>query len=453
MLAKLPTSTSLLSRLIATPDLVRTVRGLPENVFSALVRHVGVEDCGELVALATTEQLVAAFDEDLFANAAPGEREELDPQRFALWLEVLLEAGDEAAARRITELSEDFVVRVFSSLILVLDQDALLTRLREDESGGYAAEKALDSALAEHIEGYLLVARIYEGWDAVLSLILALDRHHRWLLVLILDRCAALSRDLAWDLDALSEVLSSTESLAEDVEAERDERRARRGFVEARSAKSFLALSRIPIDGSLAAEMRDPVTRDYLRLLEPKSDTAPGAAARATEEDSLARTLAALPAGSVLPQQDTSRGPLVSRTGEAERPQWPRNVVEGLRGLADASPERFDQRMQELAYLANALLAGAAIDGRRLRPAEASEAALATVALGAELEARPRIAEGASSASPGAGASVDELRDVLRVHPADLLFRRAASSLAECTGSKVAFVRSFDELEELLGER
>ena len=48
---------SLLSQLISAPDLVQTVRALPAPAFSALIRHVGVEDAGELVALATKEQL------------------------------------------------------------------------------------------------------------------------------------------------------------------------------------------------------------------------------------------------------------------------------------------------------------------------------------------------------------------------------------------------------------
>lgn len=69
---------SLLSRLIATPDLVRAVQALPGPTFSALVRRIGVEDAGELLALASNEQLVDAFDEDLFRNDRPGERETFD---------------------------------------------------------------------------------------------------------------------------------------------------------------------------------------------------------------------------------------------------------------------------------------------------------------------------------------------------------------------------------------
>src|SRR3954471_7277947 len=100
---------SLLNSLIELPDLASTIQALPAPIFAALVRKVGVEDSGDLIALATTEQLVQAFDEDLFVGNRAGERESLDVRRFVVWLEVLLEAGEEAAAQRVAELDEDFV--------------------------------------------------------------------------------------------------------------------------------------------------------------------------------------------------------------------------------------------------------------------------------------------------------------------------------------------------------
>lgn len=59
---------ALLTRLIEMPDLAATIQALPAERFAALVRELGVEDAGELVALATTEQLVQAFDEDPFSQ-------------------------------------------------------------------------------------------------------------------------------------------------------------------------------------------------------------------------------------------------------------------------------------------------------------------------------------------------------------------------------------------------
>ena len=66
---------SLLARLIQTPDLDRIVRDLPSADFAALVREIGVEDAGELVAdfrsaLAQLQKAVAERD----APTAPKKR-------------------------------------------------------------------------------------------------------------------------------------------------------------------------------------------------------------------------------------------------------------------------------------------------------------------------------------------------------------------------------------------
>ena len=43
----------------------------------------------------TLEQLREVFDEDLWRSARPGQDEAFDAARFVVWLEVLLEAGEE----------------------------------------------------------------------------------------------------------------------------------------------------------------------------------------------------------------------------------------------------------------------------------------------------------------------------------------------------------------------
>jgi hypothetical protein len=212
-------SSSLLARMIEDPDFVGTIRAMPTQAFTAAIQHIGVEDAGPLVAAASPAQLVAAFDEDLFRNERPGEREAFDPDRFVAWLEVMLEAGDEAAAARLAELSEDFVLRALGALVRVLDHDALRNRmLSVDEDAADSAdavEKALESSLLQEIDGYLLVSREGKGWDAALAVILALDREHRALLERLLDRAARQSSRLLDDFDALAEVLSEAESLAD----------------------------------------------------------------------------------------------------------------------------------------------------------------------------------------------------------------------------------------------
>jgi hypothetical protein len=417
-LLRRPSSTTLLDRLIETPDLVQTVRGLPKQAFSALVRQVGVEDAGEIIALATTDQIVAAFDEDLFVNTRPGEREVFDSNRFAVWLEVLLEAGDDVAAKRVAELSEDFAIQAISSLVLVLDNDALTARMSEGDQSAIYADKALENTLSEEIDGYLLISRKYDGWDAALSLILALDRDHRPLLVRILDRCAAMASEYVEDLDALITVLSSEESLAEDVESEREERRGQLGFVEPRAARSFLELARKPMTTDIESEQRDPVTRAYFREIERR----PPATVTANRGSNRLIALLNVTATGDSPLRALSSG--VGESGASANESTA--FVHAMRLLKEKQPERFNERMEELAYLANVLVAGAKLGNRRFRPSEAAEAAIATVALGAELEAQSR---GLHKPDSALRASGEELCEVLGARTADLLFRMASRRL------------------------
>lgn len=411
---------SLLNSLIEVPDLASTIQALPGPTFAALVRKIGVEDAGELVALATTEQLVQAFDEDLFVSRRAGERESLDVGRFVVWLEVLLEAGEEVAAARVAELDEDFVAHALGGVLLVLDEDALRERLDEgDEDEARQVDKSLESALTEDIDGYVLVAKVHDGWEAVLALVLALDRDHRALLVRLLDRLARVGSQYLDDLEELSSVLSEGESLAEDAEAAREDRRSKQGYVEARAARAFLSLARQPADGGRPTE-RDPLTRAYFRELErarPPARPSPAAPL----------ALSGLPARVLreLDEVGSGGGRLAPGGGAPAQATTIDLFTEALRELSRTEPKLFGERMEELAYLANVLVAGHDQDGTRLRPKEAADAAIATVCHGALLEVRALRSKTETDAPP----SSSELAQVLRQRSADILFRVASGTV------------------------
>jgi hypothetical protein len=434
---------TLLARLINTPDVAKTVRSLPAQAFSALVQHVGLEDAGEIIALATNDQLVAAFDEDLFANTKPGERETFDSARFVVWLEVLLEAGDEITAKRVTELSEDFVVQALSGIVLVLDYEALLARAREGGEEADYIDKAIENSLYGELYGYLLISRKHEGWDAALALILALDRDHRSFLVRILDRCANIASGYIDNLDELSAVISAEDSLAEDVEAERENRRGRQGYVEPQAARNFLYLAQQPMTSEIDPDERDPVTREYFRNLERPSAAESSAA---TDLHALVGLPGTMDVGGF---SLTALPPGVG--DETNRSDETTPLVESMRLLNDLEPTAFNERIEELEFLANVLMSGAGTADRRFRPVEAAEAVFATVGLGAELEARER---GSAGHRDIGRATPTELCRVLRSCPADLLFRRASRALVgrNTEASSIGFLRSHEELDKVLAQ-
>jgi hypothetical protein len=419
---------SLLNSLIELPRLAETIQALPAQTFASLVRKVGVEDAGELVALATTEQLVQAFDEDLFVSDRVGERESLDVRRFVVWLEVLLEAGDEVAADRVAELDEDFVAHALGGVLLVMEEDALRERLDDaDEDEARQVDKSLESALTEDIDGYILVAKQHEGWDSALALVLALDQSHRALLVRLLDRLARAGSRYLEDLEELSTVLSEGESLAEDVEAAREERRSKLGYVEARAARAFLSLARKPPVDEEGPTGRDPLTRAYFREVE-RTRASPVLAPAARE------ALRALPPA-VLRELDEvgSGGARPALPGSSAKPTTIDAFTEALRSLNQDEPLLFGERMEELAYLVNVLVAGHDREGSGLRPKEAADAAIATVCFGAVLEARARQPKAKKKSPP---TSV-EFAEILRRRGVDLLFRVASRALAAGAAPRV----------------
>lgn len=383
---------ALLARLLDEPALPAQIAALPPRTLGALIRGVGLEDAGELVALATTEQLVAVFDEDLWRADRPGEDEAFDAARFATWLEVLLEAGDAVVARQLAALPEDLVTMALHQHVLVLDMDALADEIQatDDEDEVERVEKALESGLSEELDRYRLVARRTDGWDAVLAAVLALDRDHHALLVRILDRLVAIGGEEI-EAHGLHAVLTADEMLASDAAAERDDRRAAIGHVAPRDAAAFLKLALDPA----APPERDAITRAYFRAL--TRTVAPAVPDAGALRDLLARV-----------ERDDDDGgdrrrQLAATTGELA-------ITAALRVLAAADPVRASERQAELAYLANVLVAGATTgagrDRRPVRPVEAARAALAIVDRGLALAA---AGSGAAPAAIVAARTADEL--------------------------------------------
>lgn len=413
-----PRSAQLLTRILDQPELVQSVRSLEPRAFGKLLQHIGLEDAGELVALATTAQLQQVFDEDLWRSAEPGRDETFDAERFSLWLEVMLEVGEEFAARKLSELPEDLVTLALSRQILVIDLDALAVQMSDrSDDDSQQLEKALSSALAHEFDGYQVIARREEGWDAILGVLVALDERHREFLLRIFERCAYASSELLDENGGLYNVLTAEEMLESDAAAEREDRRAGEGYVAPTSAVSFLALARTTALHELVAMTgSDPLTRAYFRDYRPADSpsqnvaaTAPANAATApTSVDKLLRVLQDF---AVLEEARPPRGLLTSGDDLDDTQRF----KQALAALFDRDPQLHARRRHELSYLANVLIAGASLGGRSFRPLEAAEAAVAVCNLGCEH---------LSKAAVRGDKLLDEASSaILLQHSADKLFR------------------------------
>ncbi len=386
-----PRTRTLVASLLDQPDLAARVRELPPRALARVVESIGLEDAAEIVALATSEQLLVVLDDDLWKSAAPGEDDRFDAARFLTWLEVLAEGGDRVVAEKLAGLPEDLLVLALHRHVLVFPLERLASEIDSAEDGELA-DKALSDHLHEELDDMILVARGHDGWDAILGAVLALDREHHALVVRVLSRCAALADDEIDEAGGLYDVLTREGALEDDVAGDREDRRAAEGFVAGSSAKSFLGLARRPLgDG---AYVRDVVTRAWFRDAGARAPSVPAVGGAQRERR----------ATDLLP-------PLPGEPAHEENA-----LTRAMRELAAHDVGVFAARSEELAYLANVLKAGAGHDGRHVREGEAVVGALATVALGLDLMA-------------GGRATDEDLTRILVARTADELFRRGFHAL------------------------
>jgi hypothetical protein len=395
-------STNLLVRILESPGILAAVRDLPGAVLGRLIDRVGLEDAAELVALASTEQLERIFDEDLWRADRAGADETFRPERFAMWLRVMLEAGEDALAQRLCELPQDLVALAVHRLVLVLDMDVVEEQLGWAGDEGEPIARALADAVFEEWEEFRLIARDRDTWEDVWSALVSLDREHHERLRAILGQCCAMSTEYISGQGGLYQVLTADEMLETDVEAGRDDRRAAEGFVRPADARAFLELARRGDDGA----ERDPITRAYFReLTTPPGKRGARAPAPASDVRDLETLLRA--AGVSEPRPLLQLGP-----SHGEPHLGAPCFEQAMSDLRERDPELFSERAREVGYLVNVWIAGGSHAARRPRPVEALEAVLRTCDLGLRALLAP-------DRTPREAALAALVRT-----PADALFRR-----------------------------
>jgi hypothetical protein len=138
-----------------------------------VIHTCGLEDCGELVALATPGQLAAVFDLDLWRPAEPGLDEQFDADRFGLWLEVMMESGATVAAGKLADVDVDLAIAGFAQHVLVFDPAVSPSPPTNGEE--IPGVGALNEGVSCDVGGYLVVARRTDAWDAIVGVLTAPD--------------------------------------------------------------------------------------------------------------------------------------------------------------------------------------------------------------------------------------------------------------------------------------
>jgi hypothetical protein len=226
----------------------------------------------------------------------------------------------------------------------------------------------------------------------------------------VLEQCAALDLERIAERGGLHAALTSEEMLESDVAADREDRRAARGYVTPADARAFLALARKPEP----ALERDPLTRAYFRNLAPAAlpaaatDPVARGEAPAADRPELVRLLEGVRV--IEPDRRETRLRLGPGAGE------PGGLLErALAELQSRAPEIYAARVEELGYLANVLIAGST-DGERSRPVDALRTAARVCSEGLR-----RALAAAAPDDGGIGLSPEAA--LVRRLPCDVLFR------------------------------
>jgi hypothetical protein len=456
-----------LARLLDTPFLARVVPHLPPQTLHQLIRYRGLDACGELVTSATPAQLTSLLDLDLWRHAQPGRDEQFDVDRFGEWLEVLVNTGDSVAARTVAALDKDVVIVGLSRYVRVFDPGIFEPTAQSDdepmdrheamrEGDSMDVDEAMDvesmhadeapmrdwsgGRLECEVGGYIVRARRTDAWDAIVTLLLALDAEHGNYFHAVMQGCRRLSHSRP-EIDGLDDLLLAPEQHLHNVAIERTRRRSQQGYATPADARAFLQMARQPRHTRSAASATgsitvNPIVTAYFRAAgeapESSSETARSpermlasstsasrpTASRSTDAHvdaadvpaSIEAVIELLTEAGVMPERPRALLEAADSGPQAARLARVRRVMEYVR---DTHETVYLTRSRELAFLANALLAGCSVQSRPFTPQEASDAAAGICNLG--LEHWP--AGWPSVTSPG--ASSPHPRDTATATPPD----------------------------------
>ena len=375
------------ARLLDGPYLARLVPQLAPETLHQLIRHRGLDACGDLIASATPAQLASVFDLDLWRHARQGRDERFDEDRFGEWIEILVDAGGPQAAGLIAAIDAPLVTAGLASYVRVMDLAAVAPTASDDDEV-FSADGIASSGLACDIGGYLVRSRRADAWDAIVTLLVALDAHHREYFHAVMRGCRRLSNSTP-ELSGFDDLLLEPEQLLHDLAVAREERRTRQGYLTPDNARAYLQMARSPRGQPPdPCPLINPIAAAYFRaagdaVVSPDPAAPSPGAVESFSTSGVSRSIDVvvdlLAETGLVPGR--SRGLLAGAAPDMPPLADIRRLMDDLCGTNNAA---YESRSRELTFLANTLMAGCSVQGRPFTPQEASDAAVSICNLGLE---------------------------------------------------------------------
>lgn len=249
-----------LERLLNTRDLERIVPRLPPEVLHRVIQHFGLEQCGEFLALASAAQILRVLDADVWRTRADGLDAGFDADRFGLWLTVLMESGPAVAAGKLMGLDLAFVACGLIHHIEVFDSAAVSAYTTLE--GDYIEGRVSPEARTIDIGGFRLETQSPAA-DVIGELLLFLNDRQPAYFTRLMRQCVQLTNG-GHEPDGFHNLLPDNEQQLFDVGQARDLRREALGYVTASHAHAFLrSAGTLRLDSP--APPRSPLASTYFR--------------------------------------------------------------------------------------------------------------------------------------------------------------------------------------------
>ncbi|MDA1075485.1 MAG: DUF6178 family protein [Proteobacteria bacterium] len=365
----------LLPALLEDPALPAYIEALPPPILKRLIDTIGINDAGDIIALASASQLASVLDESIWQNAAPGEPELLNPLEVLRWLDVLNDQGASVVADRLYELGEEFVLAAFAKLVNV----------------GFAVGDPPRDGYSMVLEPFLVSSFYEDEWASLEYTLVALYNDYPRFLLRVFDRLV--------DEESMLSTGDARRTVNVDAQAEREIRRTAAGYVTSESAAQFLeTAANTALEELVASSEYDLITRRcfmFARSGAPASRSGAGSTFNApdnapdetsddppSEQSSVAAAAASFSGLDNLlrSHEILGAGPVALLTAPASGRSS--RLLTLLDDLGDRFPQALNDRGIELAYLSNVLISGTQLQGERLDERAAAEIVIATADLG-----------------------------------------------------------------------
>lgn len=381
-------SGGLVRKLLDNPRLPAFIENLDTPTLGKLIRHVGMTDAQELMALATPAQLSELIETESWSSDRPGTEEAFDPEKFLEWILVWYDMGPAFMAKKLVDVGDESLTLALMRLVIVVNIEEFAPGSSYEGAQEFDVfQRHVSVEDLETFGKYAVFGRDEEHWPVLRNILQELWSEDPDLLTLALGRCR-------FDRSVLAQDLSEKDServLHHDLAWNREKKREGQGYATPLGATMFLTEARNGNFADLLIQVNyDPVTKRHLeRLDEARRETAraesdAGDTLQSTESATRAKDddwqeIESLLESERIIQLATPRRLLAGPSTGSER-----YLQRALKGLEGRNAAALQSRLDEIVYLANLLVAGSSLEGGIFTDAEAAKAVHATCNLGLE---------------------------------------------------------------------